>query len=271
MKKLLMVLACVASLGLWMSCENESQELDVTLHSGVDTKNYSNRGTVTATKVTMVTTRGAEVTRDDNDKITNQPTDKKYYRDTVQTLSNDGKKVYKEYWFFNDWNAGETITFDMASVSWSDNVTYNTEYAANGSVGTETVSNAKSYTFAFSLINNNDALGNSVCIVKSGDVYQYGNNTNTYGTAKLDVKGNMEGNFTIGTLLKALDSNYSEEDEYGELRGFKYTRLDERTVYEERNGHYDSDSGEWVYEYVTRKIPANTSVYYLKDVSFTKN
>ncbi|MDE6705027.1 MAG: hypothetical protein K2J81_03890 [Treponemataceae bacterium] len=272
MKKLLLVLACAASLGLWMSCENEPQELDVTLHSGVDTKTYANAGTVTATKVTMVTTRGEEVKYDDNDKITNQPTDKKYYIGTVQTLSEDGKEIVrKKYWFSNDWNAGESITFDMASVSWDDNVSYNVKNGADGSVGIETVSNAKLYTFSFNVIDNNGTVGSTVRIVKSGDVYQYNNDIDLYGTAKLDVKGSMEGNFTIGTLLKALDSNYSEEDKYGELGGSKYTRLDERTVYEERNGHYDSDSGEWVYEYVARKIPANTSVYYLKDVSFTKN
>ncbi len=55
MKKLLLVLACAASLGLWMSCENEPQELDVTLHSGLSNDYYKNHGTATATKVTMVT------------------------------------------------------------------------------------------------------------------------------------------------------------------------------------------------------------------------
>lgn len=258
-----------------MSCENELQELDVTLHSGVDTKTYSNMGTATATKVTMVTTRGAEVKRDDNGKITNQPTDKKYYRDTVTTLSEDGKVVCKEYWFSNDWNAGEAITFDMASVSWDDNVSYNVKNGADGSVGIETVSNAKSYTFSFGVVNNDVSLGSNVEIQKSGNVYQYAEYVNIYGTAKLDVKGSMESNFTIGTLLKKLDSEYSKEDAYGELTGVKYNRLDERTEYSEQyvgsNYNPDTDSYEPMYEITTRKIPANTSIYYLKDVSFTKN
>lgn len=273
MKKLLLVLACTASLGLWMSCENEPQELDVTLHSGVDTKVYANAGTVTAKKVTMVTTRGEEVKRDENGKITNEPKDKKYYIGTVQTLSEDGKELEeKDYWFSNDWDAGKPITFDMARVTWYDNVNYN----ESGSVGTEYVSNTKSYTFSFSLINNDENLRKAVYIQKNGDVYQYDDDmSRTYGTAKLDVTGNLEGNFTIGTLLKKFDSAYYSEDIYGNLSGTKYTRLDERTEYERRyiSSEYNSETGSYEdqYEIRARKIPADTSNYYFKDVAFTKN
>ncbi len=284
MKKIALVLACAASLGLWISCNNEAQELDITLHSGVDTKSYYNAGTVTAKKVTMVTIRGEEVKRDTNGEIANKPTDNKYYRDWVQTLSSDGKKLTtKEYWFYNDWNAGEDITLDNAFVSWNSNVSYSGDGASSGN---ESVSNSKTYKFGLGVSNNDVYLWNETYIKKSGDIYQYDgywdnwgerwvDYQNTYGSAKLDISGSLEGNFTIGTLLKKLDSKYSHEDDYGELRGDKYNRLDERTVYESVfvGSTFDSETENWVdvYEYKPRTISANTSIYYYTDVSFTKN
>ena len=106
---------------------------------------------------------------------------------------------------------------------------------------------------------------------------------NIYGTAALEVSGNLEGDFTIGTFVKKLDSKYGEKEEdenYG--YGVKYQRLDERTVYEPIKENVYNEDGYLVYDedgnpvqvvtgYEAKKISANTSVYYLKDVKFTKN
>lgn len=299
MKKLLFVLACAASLGLWISCNNEAQELDVTLHSGVDTKEYNNAGKVTAKKVTMVTKRGAKVAYDDKGKIT-IPTDRKdYYIGWVKTLSEDGKKLSSEaYWFYNDWDSGEDITFDKAHVSWGDNVWYDNDGASSGK---ENVSNSKTYNFSFGSHNDVVDAWHNVGIMKSGNVYQYDGSyreyyednygreqwydvhyDTIYGTAALDVSGNLEGDFTIGTLLKKLDSLYGEKyEEEGATSGWgdKYRRLDARTEYEpiyddvwiddeEYGGYWDYNV---VVGYEPRKISADTSVYYLTNVSFTKN
>lgn len=272
MKKLLFVLVCAASLGFWMSCNNGAQELDVTLHSGVDTKSYQNEGTVTAKKVTMVTKRGAEVTYDkDGNRI--KPADSKYYYDTVQTLTN-GVLESKEYWFYNEWDAGQDITFDRAFVKWSDNVSYNGKDASGGN---EYVSNAKTYSFDFHRINDDGWVGCNVILDKSGDkVYQRTEDDwyNNFGTAALEVSGNLEGNFEIKTLLKKLDSKYYDENQYGEFSGVKYYRLDERTVYEVDYSKpiYSAETGLVVgYGYKARKISANTYTYYYTDVKFTKN
>ena len=293
MKKLLFVLACAASLGLWISCNNEAQELDVTLHSGVDMKEYNNAGKVTAKKVTMVTKRGAKVAYDDKGKII-IPTDRKdYYIDEVQTLSEDGKKLSSEaYWFYNDWEAGEEITFDKAYVSWGDNVWYDGDGA---SAGKENVSNKKTYKFSFGAHNDVVDTWHDVEIMKSGSVYQYDGSYRVYyydnngyerwydeyydtiyGTAALDVSGNLEGDFTIGTLLKKLDSRYGEKEE-GEIEGWgdKYERLDARTEYEPYYEWVWDDERETTVQqvagYYVQKIPADTSVYYFTNVSFTKN
>ena len=295
MKKLLFVLACAASLGLWISCNNEAQELDVTLHSGVDTKKYDNSGKVTAKKVTMVTKRGAKVALDDKDKII-IPTDRKdYYIGWVETLSEDGKKLSSEaYWFYNEWDSGEDITFDKAYMSWEDNVSY---YGDGASSGKETVSNGKTYKFSFGSHNDVVDTWHEVGIMKSGNVYQYDGGyrgeldwdgyeycDSFFGTTALDVSGNLEGDFTIGILLKKLDSLYGEKyEEEGATSGWgdKYRRLDARTEYEPiyddvwidveehpNGGYYDYDV---IVGYEPRKISANTSVYYLTNVSFTKN
>lgn len=290
MKKLLFVLACAASLGLWISCNNGEQELDVTLHSGVDTKEYNNAGKVTATKVTMVTKRGGKVTLNDKNEIV-IPTDRDdYYIGTVQTLSEDGKKVsYEKYWFYNDWDDGEEITFDKAYVHWDDNVWYDGDGA---SAGKEDVSNKKTYKFSFGAHNDVVDVWHDVVIMKSGNVYQYDGSyydyddyyeekreifyDNLYGTAALDVSGNLEGDFTIGTLLKKLDFRYGKKKEspfYG--KGSKYVRLDEQTKYVEDYSYvWDEEEGELEERFVGYKpeiTPADTSVYYLTNVSFTKN
>lgn len=300
MKKLLFVLVCAASLGFWMSCSNETQELDVTLHSGVDTKEYSNAGTVAAKKMTMVTHKGAKVEYKDG-KVANKPTDRDdYYISVVEELSADKKSVkYNEYWFYNDWDSGTDIAADKAYVSWESNVSYNNDGASSGK---ENVSNSKTYNFSFGTHNDDVDFWIELPIQKNGSVYQYtGSYTsrqpdeygsyrevkiyydNVYGTAALEVSGNLEGDFTIGTFVKKLDSKYGEKEEgedYG--NGDKYQRLDERTVYEPIKEDVYDDDGYPVYDeygrpatvvtgYRAKKISANTSVYYLKDVKFTKN
>lgn len=152
MKKLLFVLVCAASLGFWMSCSNETQELDVTLHSGVDTKEYSNAGTVAAKKMTMVTHKGAKVEYKDG-KVANKPTDRDdYYISVVEELSADKKSVkHNEYWFYNDWDSGTDIAADKAFVSWSSNVWYESDGASSGK---ENVSNTKEYKFSFGTHND---------------------------------------------------------------------------------------------------------------------
>lgn len=293
MKKLLFVLVCAASLGFWMSCSNETQELDVTLHSGVDTKEYSNAGTVAAKKMTMVTHKGAKVEYKDG-KVANKPTDRDdYYISVVEELSADKKSVkYNEYWFYNDWDSGTDIAADKAYVSWESNVSYNNDGASSGK---ENVSNSKTYNFSFGTHNDDVDFWIELPIQKNGSVYQYtGSYTsrqpdeygsyrevkiyydNVYGTAALEVSGNLEGDFTIGTFVKKLDSKYGEKKE-GENYGYgvKYRRLDERTVYEPIEDYkYDEELGESVpvvIGYEAEKISADTSVYYLKDVKFTKN
>lgn len=286
MKKIALVLACAASLGLWISCDNGAQDLDITLHSGVDKKTYDNKGTVTAKKVTMVTNRGEKVAYDSNGKII-VPTDRKdYYIGVVQELSADEKSVEDtNYWFYNDWDGGTDVTLDNAFVSWESNVSYNNY--ADASTGTENVTNAKMYQFGLGVQNNDISLWNEIYIQKSGDVYQYGGYWNdregrwydyksTYGSTKLEVSGDMESNFTIGTFLKKLDAEYGEKEEgknYGE--GKKYQRLDEYTEY--RYGlignvwNDELQNNESVFGYIPTKHSADTSVYYYTDVKFTKN
>lgn len=276
MKKLLFVLACAASLGLWISCNNEAQDVNLKIDTAMVEKEYTNYGTVTATKVTMVTKRGVKVAYDDKGKIT-IPTDRKdYYIDWVETLSEDGKKLSSEaYWFYNDWDSGTEVTFDAAKIEWSDSVGY------WDGVAHEEVSNGKCYKFRFYVVNDDMDFSDYFKILNKGSgVYQYYDDTESYGTAVLDVSGNLEGDFTIGTLRKKLDSLYGEKEEgatYG--WGDKYERLDARTEYEPiRDAVWIEDEvygGYWDYDvivgYEPRKISANTSVYYLTNVSFTKN
>lgn len=272
MKKLLFVLVCAASLGFWMSCNDGTQELDVTLHSGVDRKEYSNAGTVTAKKVTMVTKRGDKVTYDKDGKRI-KPADSTYYYGTVQKLS-EGKLEIEEYWFYNEWDVGTDITFDRAFVNWSSNVWYENDGASGGK---ENVSNSKEYFFNFHRIDDDGLIGGNVILDKSGDkVYQRTEDDwyAPFGTAALEVSGDLEGNFEIKTLLKKLDSEYYYENQYGEFSGVKYQRLDERTVYEidYSNPTFDAETGMPVgYGYKARKIAANTDTCYYTDVKFTKN
>ena len=239
MKKLLFVLACAASLGLWISCNNGAQELDVTLHGGMDDKTYTNVGTVTAKKITMVTRKAGKVLRDSNDNIV-KPTDGKDYYRGWEYDKTEGEDV--EYWFYNEWDAGTDVTFDSASVSWSNNVGV---WSEGFTTGHENVSNAKYYDFNFKLINDDGKLDHWFSIQKSGDVYQFGNdNAYEYGTAELSVSGDLEGNFEIATLKK-LDSKYTD---------YKRMRLDK-----------------WTYDEVTEEYKPYTGVYYLTNVKFTKN
>lgn len=264
MKKIALVLACAASLGLWISCDNGAQDLDITLHSGVDKKNYDNKGTVTAKKITMVTHKGVAVMFDGELPI-NKPTDRNdYYRQPEYGYDKEGKITSVEYWFYNDWDDGTDVTFDNAFVSWESNVSYNGY--ADASTGTENVTNAKIYQFGLGVINNDENLWNEILIQKSGNVYQYAWDANkkedykdTYGSAALEVSGNLEGNFTIGTFLKKLDAKYYKINDDGKLTGDKYSRLDEHLEIDEK----DSEK--------LKPIEQNTSVYYYTDVKFTKN
>ena len=265
MKKIALVLACAASLGLWISCDNGAQDLDITLHSGVDKKTYDNKGTVTAKKVTMVTHKGVAVIFEEGTTVPiNKPTDRNdYYQAAEYGYDKDGKVVETQYWFYNDWDDGTDVTLDNAFVSWESNVSYN-NYYADASTGTENVTNAKMYQFGLGVQNNDISLWNEIYIQKSGDVYQYGGYWNdredrwydyksTYGSTKLEVSGDIESNFTIGTFLKKLDAEYFTKDASGKMTGDKYRRLDK---------HLDYDG---------KEVEQNTSVYYYTDVKFTKN
>ena len=256
MKKLLFVLACAASLGLWISCNNGAQDVNLKLDTGLIEKGYTNYGTVTATKVTMVTKNtGIKVTYDGDYEPNNKPAgDKDYYISSVYKKESTGEVVYDgSYWFYNEWDAGTEVTFESASVSWGSNVGYDRD----GIVGYENVSNGKMYRF---LLENKDdvtafkreyallACGNVVTL-QYNDYTDYNWNSGTYirqdfSTTPLNVDGSLEGSFTIKGSLKARDWCYDD---------YKKIRFDV---------HLDSDG---------EKIEPYGGVYYLKDVKFTKN
>lgn len=254
MKKLLFVLVCAASLGFWMSCNNGAQELDVTLHGGSVEKSYVNYGKVTATKVTMVTKQTTtKVTYDDNYRPNNKPAgDKEYYPGVVYKANSDGVTTYDGmYWFYNEWDAGTEVTFEVATVSWSDNI----NYSEDGIVKYEDVKNGKYYNF--NLENRDDVTGllRQYRLLASGNIVTPQYNTYTdynwgesisqdFSTAPLNVDGSLEGNFTINGSLKCRDWCYND---------YKTRRFDVRI---------DSDGD---------KIEPYAGVYYLKDVKFTKN
>lgn len=276
MKKLLLVLACAASLGLWMSCENEPQELDVTLHSGLSNDYYKNHGTATATKVTMVT-------KNTNIKVTyaddayygsipkNMPTDGKgYFIGYVETLKTEGDVTTLKndpYWFYNEWDSGTKVEFDVATVSWRGDVVYNNENQ-NGTisdtiVSDKLVSNGKTYRLSLEKTDNNVNLSNRYKFLVSGGTVKI-DDSYDYATAPLTMTGSFEGNFTINASLKQLDKNYEDYLKPTDIDNGR--RLDEYTTYS-RNYNYTNGKR----EYVATKHPANISVYYLKDVAFTKN
>ncbi|MBD5447020.1 MAG: hypothetical protein HDR32_04605 [Treponema sp.] len=273
MKKLLLVLACAASLGLWMSCENESQELDVTLHSGLIKDSYTNYGTAKATKVTMVTKNTnikVTYTEDDYNPIpNNMPKDNKgYYIGTVETLKTESDVTSVErtsYWFYNEWDSGTQVEFDYALITWSGDVSYTTgspSTSENNIVGNNKVSNGKTYRLSLSKENDKDELYKDYSLLASGGTVKITNGN--YGTASFAMTGSLEGNFAINASLKELDERYEYYLKPADIRSGQ--RFDERTTYDYEFNYTNGER-----EYVATKIPADTSVYYLKDVSFTKN
>ena len=245
MKKLLFVLACAASLGLWISCNNEAQDTNLKIDTAMVEKDYKNHGIVTATKVTMVTHKGVAVTYED-DKPNNMPADgKDWYVATEYDYDKDGKIVSKEYWFYNDWDSGTEVTFDKADISWNGDISYRkTEYYDDGNddddddnyaiVGHENVSNGKEYLLWLDYKGAEVALHRRYRLFASGNAvklldnyyndYQSDNKEidDHFSTASLALEGSLEGDFTIKGALKALDYCYSED---------KRKRLDERYTY----------------------------------------
>ncbi|MDE7228178.1 MAG: hypothetical protein K2N31_07640 [Treponemataceae bacterium] len=147
MKKLLLTLACAASLGLWMSC-SDSNELDVTTHKGVDTVHYEYAGTVTATRYVY---KPVELG-------TTKPASGKYYFIDEEWDEDKYEYVPANKYFHNAWVADKTpVTDNVATMEWGTDTTGATQ------------TNIVSYYFDF---RDND-ISNSVetTIRKTGDTY----------------------------------------------------------------------------------------------------
>lgn len=145
MKKLLLALACAASLGLWISC-SDSNELDVTTHVGADTVTYEYAGTMTATRyVYKPVELGAT-----------EPASGKYYFISSVYDYEKGESVSVNKYFHNAWVADETpVTDNVATMKW--------ETDTSGATQT----NMATYTFRF----RDDDSVRSTTISKSGDTY----------------------------------------------------------------------------------------------------
>lgn len=147
MKKLLLGLACAASLGLWISC-SDSNELDVTVHEGADTVTYAYAGTVTATRYVY---KPVELG-------TTEPASGKYYFIDQIWDTDKGQYVSVNKYFHNAWVADKTtVTDNVATMEWRTDTTGATQ------------TNMASYTFDF---RDND-ISNPVetTIRKTGDTY----------------------------------------------------------------------------------------------------
>lgn len=206
MKKLLLTLACVASLGLWMSC-SDANELDVTTHMGVDEVTYNYVGTVTATRYVY---KPVELG-------TEEPASGKYYFIST-SWDNEGNPVSVNKYFHNVWVADKTpVTNPVATIKWTTDTSGATQ------------TNMTTYTFRF----RNDS-SESTTINKSGDTYFTSNSTVITLTA-----GTLDSTtFTIkelpydndyGTLpaedYKYLYDNYEEDNpRYVYYGNITYTR-----------------------------------------------
>ncbi|MBD5428359.1 MAG: hypothetical protein HDR39_03395 [Treponema sp.] len=203
MKKLLLTLACAASLGLWMSC-SDSNELDVTTHSAdykADT-DYNYGGTLTATYHCYIRNYVGE----------EKPTDTKHEYYSIKELvgynPETGENIYREEWYWDGWEE-EKVTDDIATISWT--VRENVE------------TNVRTYTIKSDAFDN---LRTSI-IKKQGNSYYfsytaYGNYDNENGTEKITVTGSLEGDtFTIAEFHKPT----YEEDEKPYRGDWYYTNI----------------------------------------------
>lgn len=184
MKKLLLALACAASLGLWISC-SDSNELDVTTHEEIRTVQYRYAGTVTATRYVY---KPVELG-------TTEPASGKYYF-IEQAWDNDkGQYVSVNKYFHNAWVADETpVTDNVATMSWTTDTSGATQ------------TNMATYSFQF---RDDDSVRTTIS--KSGDTY-----FTSSGIAITLTAGTLDGTtFTIKELpysggMSLLD----EDDEY---------------------------------------------------------
>lgn len=184
MKKLLLALACAASLGLWISC-SDSNELDVTTHSAdyKGTTYYSYGGTLTATYHYYDETYvGFEKPAD---------TKHEYYSKKRQTGwdYDNNEPVIVDEWYWGEWKE-TNLSDDTTTISW---VVRDTE-----------ITNVREYTIASNVFDN---FRTSV-IKKQGNAYYftyviYGNYANESETEKITVTGSLEGDtFTVPEFHK---------------------------------------------------------------------
>ena len=204
MKKLLLTLACAASLGLWMSC-SDANELDVTTHAEIRTVQYNYAGTVTATRYVY---KPVELG-------TEKPASGKYYFIST-SWDNEGNSVSVNKYFHNAWVADTTpVTDNFARLSWETDI--------SGAKQT----NMTVYTFVF-----NFGRSQNETIYRMGNTY-----SNRNGTAITLTAGSLDGiTFTIKELpntdayLPDEDnlyyySNYRESDpQYVYYGNITYTR-----------------------------------------------
>lgn len=203
MKKLLLGLACAASLGLWMSCAND--ELDVTVRDA-DHKAYTNYeygGTLKATYHYY----------GDHSVGTEKPTDTKHeYYSEKRYIGYDpetGEPLFVEEWYWTGWDEDD-FSDDIATISWT--------------VREDVETNVRDYTI------ESDAFENlrTSKIKKQGNSYyftysaygSYGGTDN--GTEKITMTGSLEGDtFTISEFHK---QTY-EEDERPSDGDWYYTNI----------------------------------------------
>ncbi len=199
MKKLLLGLACAASLGLWMSCAND--ELDVTVHEDIDTVTYNYAGTVTATRYVY---QPVEIG-------TAKPASGKYYYIDTFYDSSKGEVVTVNKYFRNAWVADKTpVTDNVARIRWTLDTSGKTQ------------TNMTTYTFQF-----RDDTSVPTTINKSGDTYS----TNEGIVIDLTA-GTLDGTtFTIKELpySKTKNGTLPDEDDNSYYNQYKY--YSDRYVY----------------------------------------
>ncbi|MDE5799299.1 MAG: hypothetical protein K2H73_09860 [Treponemataceae bacterium] len=199
MKKLLLTLACAASIGLWMSC-SDSNELDVTVHSAEGIA-YKYGGSLTATYHRY----GKNIVGEE------KPTDTEHeYNSTKEFVGYNpetDEDIYREYWYWIGWEERK-VTDDIATISWEVRESMET--------------NVRNYKI------ESDALGNlnSSVIKKQGNSYYFSYNAygnyNESDTEKITVTGSLEGDtFTIAEFHKPT----YEEDEEPDMGDWYYTDI----------------------------------------------
>ena len=183
MKKLLLTLACAASLGLWMSC-SDSNELDVTTHSA-DYKAYTDYeygGTLTATYHYYDETHVGD----------EEPTDTEHdYYSRKRQISWDydnNKPNLIDEWYWGEWKE-ENRSDDIATISWEVRESMET--------------NVRNYDIDSDIFES----FTTSTIKKQGNSYYFTYVINSYNrgsdTEKITVTGSLEGDtFTIPEFHK---------------------------------------------------------------------